>query len=163
MLIVSEFFQHLTYVKNYFYYLISFYAFALYGIWGQIIIRTLLSTIEISVKSIELIANFLPILGVPFLFVAWVMLINMAYTLADRQVPNFWVYVHVLFFIILVLSAWFGYNYLLPAGSDSYGKEKYFGIAIISAYELFYYLGFLAIILISTRHEKSLIRTGIRA
>lgn len=147
-----------SFLKNYFYYLISFYAFALYGVWGQIIIRTLLSTIETSVKSVELIANFLPILGVPFLFVAWIMLINMAYTILERQAPKFWSYAHVLIFVMLALGSWFGYNYLQTTENEFYSNEKYFGIAVISVFEFFYYLGFVLIIFISARHKKSFIR-----
>lgn len=140
--------------KNYFYYLISFYAFALYGIWGQIIITQLLKQIETSVRSIEFIANFLPILGVPFLFVTWIMLISMAYSLLEKQLPKPWKFVHIFLFVCMVSSAWFGYNFLHQHQIDYQGFQKYFGITLISVFEFSYYLVFVIIIQFSNHGNK---------
>lgn len=65
-----------------------YYAFAFYGIWGQIFVRSMLSTLNSSVEVIEAMASFLPVLGAPFLFISWIMLIKMAYSLFDIKVKE---------------------------------------------------------------------------
>lgn len=98
--------------KNYFYYLLTFYAFAFYGIWGQIIMRALLSIIDANNDMIVMAANFLPILGIPFLGVSWFMLLKMGYSLTDVQLKRKREIAHVLllaglFFIVVGLSTVF--------------------------------------------------------
>lgn len=69
--------------KQYFYYLVTFYAFAFYGIWAQILMRVLLASIGTNNNMISMVANFLPILGVPFLFISWIMLVRMGYSITE--------------------------------------------------------------------------------
>src|SRR5687768_14658437 len=66
--------------KHFFYYLVAFYAFAFYGIWGQILMRALLAWLDTDAAGVEAVAAFVPLLGVPFLLVSWIMLINMAHS-----------------------------------------------------------------------------------
>jgi DNA-binding CsgD family transcriptional regulator len=73
------------FLKSYFYYLISFYAFAFYGLWAQILVRYGLSQITVDETNLGLLANFLPLLGIPFLFVSWIMLIKMSVQVAHRS------------------------------------------------------------------------------
>ena len=68
----------LQFVHQHFYYLAAFHAFAFYGLWGQILARALLAAIDTDTAAIEAVAGFLPVLGVPFLFVSWIMLLSMA-------------------------------------------------------------------------------------
>lgn len=72
--------------KHYFYYLVTFYAFAFYGIWAQILMRILLNAISTKNETIILAANFLPILGVPFLFISWIMLVKMGYLITSSPI-----------------------------------------------------------------------------
>lgn len=74
--------------KNYFYYLVTFYAFAFYGIWAQILMRALLSSMDTDYGLVGLAANFLPILGVPFLGVSWIMLLKMGYSLTGTPIKR---------------------------------------------------------------------------
>jgi hypothetical protein len=62
-----------SFLRSYLYYLISFYAFAYYGIWAQVLVRLGLSRITIDAQELSTLVNFLPILGVPFLFISWIM------------------------------------------------------------------------------------------
>lgn len=140
--------------KNYFYYLIAFYAFALYGIWGQLIVRTLLSEIDTSVRIVETIANFLPILGVPFIFVSWIMLVNMAYSIVDRGIDRRWQIFHIALFVLLIAGAWFGYDYFNEKARFSHELLKYFGVGLISILELIYYTIFLIIVIVARRRRS---------
>jgi len=135
-----------SFLKNYFYYLISFYTFAIYAIWGQIIVRTLLAQSSISSEVIERTANFLPVLGVPFLFVSWIMLINMAHSIFEIEVGRLWRYFHGLLFILILSGAWFGYNYLSEGSQFSNASLKYYAVAFVSILSLFNYLIFMILI-----------------
>ncbi|WP_339705818.1 helix-turn-helix transcriptional regulator [uncultured Kriegella sp.] len=81
--------------RNYFYYLITFFAFAFYGILSQILIHTLLPFIDSDKKIIGTIVNFLPILSTPFLIVSWVMLIKMGYSLTEIKTKRIEVQIHL--------------------------------------------------------------------
>lgn len=135
-----------TFHKNYFYYLISFYAFAIYGIWGQLIMRTLLIEIDTSIKVVETIANFLPILGVPFLFVSWIMLINMAHSFYDTSVNRWWRVFHILLFVMMVFGSWFGYIFFKENYHFSHEALKYFGVGFISLLGFVNYLAFVILV-----------------
>lgn len=92
--------------RNYFYYLITFYAFAFYGIWAQILMRALLSIMDSDNGIVSMVANFLPILGIPFLCISWVMLLKMGFTLIERPVSKKILRFHVVFFVGLVPVVW---------------------------------------------------------
>lgn len=135
-----------TFHKNYLYYLITFYAFALYGIWGQLIVRSLLAEMDSSVRIIETIANFLPILGLPFLFVSWIMLINMGYAMFELKAGKQWMIFHIILFLTLIVGVWFGYEYLNEKARFSHQLVKYFGVGIISLMDLVYFLAFIIVV-----------------
>lgn len=141
--------------KNYFYYLIAFYAFAFYGIWGQLIVRTLLSEIDTSTKVVETIANFLPILGIPFLFVSWIMLINMGYSMFSEKVGKGWGYIQILLFISMIFGVWFGYDYIIEKHQVSDAIRKYFVVAFIVLFELLNYLAFIIVVFIKSKNNHS--------
>lgn len=142
-----------TFNKNYFYYLIAFYAFAFYGIWGQLIVRTLLTEIDTSTKVVETIANFLPILGIPFLFVSWIMLINMGYSMFSEKISKGWRYIQILLFISMIFGVWFGYSFVIGKFEASDALRKYFGVVFIVFFELLNYLAFITIVFIKSRHN----------
>jgi len=71
------------FLRSYFYYLITFYAFAFYGLWAQLLVRFGLNTTSIDSDGLGLLTNFLPALGMPFLIISWIMLIKMASHLCE--------------------------------------------------------------------------------
>lgn len=81
--------------RNYFYYLITFFAFALYGILTQVLIHTLLPLIDSDKNLIGTIVNFLPVLSTPFLIVSWVMLIKMGYSLSEIKTKGRELQIHL--------------------------------------------------------------------
>jgi DNA-binding CsgD family transcriptional regulator len=129
--------------KNYFYHLVSFYAFALYAIWGHILIRTILTALQSRPEVIEVAPNFLSILGLPFLFISWVMLINMAHSLFGRKVKKFWIWYHLGLLTLLILGIWLGYRVFI---NDHHFDEDVVGnmqIAYLGAFGLIHYSVFL--------------------
>lgn len=106
------------FLRQYFYYLAAFYAFAVHGIWGQIATRALLGSLEVAPAVVETAANVLPLLGVPFLFVSWLMLLGMAGALFAVAFKPAWSVVHVALFLLLIAGSWFAVDVLqtAPAG-----------------------------------------------
>lgn len=137
--------------KNYFYYLVSFYAFALYGIWGQILVRALLSSFDSGVKVIETVANFLPVLGVPFLFISWIMLINMAYSMFNEKAHSRWIFFHLGIFTLLLFASWIVYALLKSQPDLIHAYLKYFEVGIILGFEFVYLVAFLIILKLKRR------------
>lgn len=97
--------------RNYFYYLVTFFAFAFYGIWGQLFARAALSSLGTEDSVIVAVAGFLPILGVPFLFISLIMLIKMAYSFFDLKVKNYWLLIHIIILSISIAGIWFLFTF----------------------------------------------------
>jgi DNA-binding CsgD family transcriptional regulator len=126
--------------RNYFYYLMAFFAFAFYGIWGQIIVRTLLKSMTTNVEIIEATANFLPVLGVPFLFISWIMLINMTYALLELKVKSSWFIVHFMLLLVLLIGIWRFYAFLDGDGQLVDEQLTYYEVGLLLLMELVYFL-----------------------
>src|SRR5688500_12819533 len=94
--------------RHFFYYLAAFYAFAFYGIWGQILARALLASIDTHTTAIEAIAAFVPVLGVPFLSGSWIMLLSLSHSLAGKTPSRLWIAWHAAIFVLLLLGSWLG-------------------------------------------------------
>lgn len=97
---------HTRFHQNYFYYLFNFYAFAFYGIWAQILMRALLSIMDSDKDVLIMAANFLPILGIPFLCISWIMLVRMGYSLVERPINKVMAWFHAIVVVGLVPLAW---------------------------------------------------------
>lgn len=74
------------FINQFFYYLAAYFIFGLYGLWGQVIVRYVLEHFTINASVIETVGGLLPLFGVPFVLVSWVMLMKMALGLADKTV-----------------------------------------------------------------------------
>ncbi len=94
------------FLRHHFYYLAAFYAFAFYGLWGQILSRALLASIDTEAAVIEVVAGFLPVLGMPFLLVSWVMLVSMACSMFGKTFRTAWHSLHGVVFVALLLGSW---------------------------------------------------------
>lgn len=141
--------------KNYFYYLVSFYAFALYAIWGHILIRILLTGLNTRPEVVEAVANFSSILGLPFLFVSWVMLINMAYSIYSKKAGRIWIGYHSGMIVILILGVWVGYDTLSKLGMIEGMSFRYIQIAYISIFGLTHSIVFITLIKKFGRNSKT--------
>jgi DNA-binding CsgD family transcriptional regulator len=134
-------------LRYYFYYLAAFYAFAFYGIWGQILARGLLAAIDTDAAVIEVVAGFLPVLGVPFLFVSWALLINMAGAMFGKAVKPAWHSAHVAVFALLLLGSWFAVDRLQEGPGSGFGGIGLIEAAAMIVIELAYFSVFVVLVL----------------
>lgn len=147
--------------RHYLYYLAAFYAFGIYGIWGQIATRALLRTLEAAPEIVAAVANILPLLAVPFLFVSWLMLPAMASSLVGATLRAAWIPIHAGLFSLLVVAAWFALDRGTPSGSDI-GDVVWVEAVIVLVVEAFYVASFAFITLRSMRRHDSPNRRRLR-
>jgi DNA-binding CsgD family transcriptional regulator len=150
--------------KHFFYYLAAFYAFAFYGIWGQILARGLLSLLATEGEVVEAVAAFLPVLGVPFLFVSWIMLVQIGHALARRAQHRLWLLWHVAAFALLLAGSWLTLTALGTPAEPSDATFSVVEAVAMSSVELLYFAVFLALVLrIQTTEEarKVLLRFAL--
>lgn len=133
--------------RHHFYYLVAFYAFAFYGIWGQILARALLSSTGVDGAVVETVAGYLSVLSVPFLFVSWLMLVNMAYSMFGRATQQAWMLAHAAVFIVLILGAWVVFGYFGVAPQFLEENLGLIEITVLAALELSYFSVFLVVAL----------------
>jgi len=131
--------------RHYFYYLVAFYVFAVYGLWGQILGRALLATLEANAGLAETMASFVSVLGVPILFVSWLMLIHLAYAMVESSVRQGWIALHAVIFVLLLLGAWIAFS----VAPDEFGfvsaHLRYIVVLVMVALESLCFVGFLII------------------
>ena len=94
--------------RNYLYYLMSFFSFALYAIWGSLLIRKLLSSVTDRIEVIEMSANFAIIFSLPFLLITWVMLSKMAFSMFGKKDGAGWLAYHFGLIVLFVLAVSLG-------------------------------------------------------
>jgi DNA-binding CsgD family transcriptional regulator len=132
------------FLRQYFYYLAAYNAFAFYGLWGQVLTRALLASIDTDAAVIDVVAGFLPVLGVPFLFVSWVMLLGMACSMFGKTFKTAWHSLHVAVFMLLLLGSWIAVN-VLQSGPRTANLGLIEAAAMIGV-ELLYFSIFLILV-----------------
>lgn len=135
------------FLRHYFYYLAAFHAFAFYGLWGQVLTRALLASIDTDAVAIEVVAGFLPVLGVPFLFVSWVMLLSMACSMFGKTVKAPWHSLHVAVLVLLLLGAWIAVSVLQRESGSRAADLGLIEAAAMIGVELLYFCTFLVLVL----------------
>ncbi len=140
--------------RNYFYFLVTSFSFAFYGIWAPIIMRVILTSIEVDDDTVETVTNFLPVLGVPFLLISWFMLVKMGYTLVAVKLDNraFRIYLVYLAIVIIVVSGIFFFKDNLPVIIEAH--VIYTEMAIFAVLELGYMLLFSGIVWHYLKRQK---------
>jgi len=140
--------------RNYFYYLVTFFGFAFYAIWGQILMRVLLSSIHTGSEEVEMIANFLPILGVPFLLISWIMLLKMGYSLIEVPMKSYLLRIHLIIFFLIIPIAW-GFYALLDKTNWQIGLQlAYAQIGLTMFIELLYVSLFTRVVLRYAKNQN---------
>lgn len=88
------------------YFLVFIFAFGFYGMWGQVLIRSLLSPL-MKPEFIQRFSDISLLLGLPFLVFAWLMLVRFTCDITGR-VFNLWRIILFLFinFTTLVFLGW---------------------------------------------------------
>ena len=134
------------FLRHHFYYLAAVHGFALYALWGQILTRGLLAAVDTDASVIAVVAVFLPVLGVPFLFMSWFMLVNMAGSMFGKTIKPAWHSVHAVAFVALLLGSWAAVTRLqAEAGSPLVNLGVVEVIAMIGI-ELVYFAAFLVLV-----------------
>lgn len=148
--------------RNYFYYLVTFFSFAFYGIWAPIITRALLSSTENADNVIGAVANFLPVLGIPFLVISWIMLVKMAFSLIEVPSKNRVFRIHLVF-LVLVMAAILGGYFFADFKDWFFGEQfAYVEMGIFMGLELGYMLLFTGIVWYYSKKQKRASKKIIR-
>jgi DNA-binding CsgD family transcriptional regulator len=117
--------------------------------------RVLLSSIITGSEEIEMIANFLPILGVPFLLISWIMLLKMGYSLIEVPMKNNLLRIHGIIFILIIPIAW-GLYALLDKTNLQIGMQlAYTQIGLTMFIELLYMSLFASVVLKYAKKQSS--------
>ena len=133
------------FLRHHFYYLVAFHAFAFYGLWGQVLARGLLSLVAVDSAVIEVVAGFLPVLGVPFLFISWLMLLAMAFSMFGKAVRTVWLSLHAVAFLALLLAAWIAVTLLQADPALPVANLPFIEAATMIGVELLYFSAFAVI------------------
>ena len=141
--------------KHHFYYLAAFYAFAFYGIWGQVVARVLLASLGADPSTVAAVVGLVPLLSVPFLFVSWLMLIKLAYSMFRTPVHNTWMLLHICVLLLLVLGAWAAFTLMQNETGWAGWDLRYAEVVAIIALELIYFGAFLVVALRLSRHADA--------
>jgi DNA-binding CsgD family transcriptional regulator len=97
----SEIFSTLLYFQ------IFIYTFGFYGIWGQVVIKTFLTSL-VTPETLSRLTDIAMLLGLPFLVFAWLMLIRLSGSLSGRKRNNWFVFWFLLInFSILIALGYF--------------------------------------------------------
>jgi DNA-binding CsgD family transcriptional regulator len=113
----SEIFSHLLYFQ------VFIYTFGFYGIWGQVVIKSFLSSF-ISSGTLTKLSDIAMFLGLPFLIFAWLMLIKFSGNLTGK-IRNKW----FVFWFLLV-----NFTVLTAVGYFITGKNTFNTTLIIREY-----------------------------
>lgn len=134
------------FLRHHFYYLAAVHAFAFYGLWGQVLTRGVLAAVDTDAAVVNVAAVFVPVLGVPFLFVSWAMLVNMAGSMFGRTIKPKWHSVHVVVFGLLLLGAWTAIARLQAEPASALDVLGVIEAAAMIGIELLYFSAFLLLV-----------------
>ncbi len=139
--------------RAYFYYLITFFGFGFYGIWAQILMRSLLSSTDI--ETVKVVANFLPVLGIPFLIISCIMLAKMGYYL-DQIAPKInLIRIHIIIFVAIVTIIG-GLFFTLGENHSIFVEHlTYLEIGILLLFEFIYMVFFVSIVLFFSKKYRN--------
>ena len=135
------------FLRHHFYYLAAVHAFAFYGLWGQVLTRGFLAAVDTDAAVVNVVAMFVPVLGVPFLFVSWAMLVNMAGSMFGKTIEPKWHSAHVVVFGLLLLGAWTAIARMQAEPASPLDVLSVIEAAAMIGIELLYFSAFLILVL----------------
>ena len=83
---------------------IFLFSFFIYGIWGNIAIREIISDLNLNSELSGKLALFVPVLGAPFLVVSWFMLLKFIFNVNGYAISKTIVYLYFITFFIALLT-----------------------------------------------------------
>ena len=136
------------FLKSYFYYIISFFVFCFYGIWGQLLVRSLLEDFAVSTQVKEYIFGVITLIGIPFLGLNWIMLIRMAADLSSKKGNLINVLLYLLIGIAVSVTVLFVVYQQLLMEMTGVHSPTFWEIVLTSVLEFLFYLTFTWFILV---------------
>ena len=150
--------------RSYLYYLLAFYVFAIYAIWGQIGMHTLMVSVQTTGEVKAFAGTLMPIFGVPFLIVSMLMFIRMGFTLVDNSTKDYALQLHLIIFSIIVMVA-VGLYWINKEAVLSIKTGPYYLIVLLLCIEFIYMVFFMGIVIRRLRkvgrHTQNIIRQFI--
>jgi DNA-binding CsgD family transcriptional regulator len=96
-----EVFQILLYQQ------IFLFSFYMYSIWGNLALRQILTDVNLSSRLEEKLALFVPVLGIPFLIISWLMLMKFSFSLKKILFSIKWILLYTILTAISFITAAF--------------------------------------------------------
>lgn len=81
---------------------IFLFSFFIYGIWGNIALHEIIGDINLNATLSSRLAFFIPIIGTPFLFVSWFMLLKFGFNLNGYKFNKGFVYSYFIGFVTAI-------------------------------------------------------------
>ncbi|MBT3383959.1 MAG: helix-turn-helix transcriptional regulator [Prolixibacteraceae bacterium] len=81
---------------------IFLFSFFIYGIWGNMALREIISDLNLSAELAGKLAIFIPVIGIPFMVVSWFMLLKFSFNLNGYKFSKVFVYSYFPTFIVLI-------------------------------------------------------------
>ena len=127
---------------------IFLFSFLIYSIWGNILLKIILSDIQIGTSLSTKLAVFVPMIGIPFMIVSWFMLLKIAFELNGLNNSKVFGFIFFPTLVVLILAIDFLiYLEIIPVSKDA----DLFIVRILTAFNLIVYLIFSLVFLI---HKK---------
>lgn len=130
--------------RFYLYYLIAFMVFAIYAFWGQIGMQVLLASMDTTVEVERIVKSFMPILGLPFLIIAMIMFIRMAFALVAKPMTPKAHYLHLIPCLVIAMFIFGLYN--VNNGMWAYSQKVVLPLALLLGIECMYLLFFTTVV-----------------
>ena len=116
----------LDFLDSFFYFQLLLFVFGIYGILGSMGMRQVLDLFELQASQAEVIAQFIPFVGIPFIIAAWYMSLKMTFELTGKKISQT---VAIAYFSICTVAFLF-YGLLIrqmpalsPGGFDSLRQQ----------------------------------------
>lgn len=137
---------------------IFLFSFLIYSIWGNILLKIILSDIQISTSLSTKLAVFVPMIGIPFMIVSWFMLLKIAFELNGINNSKVFGFIFFPTLVVLILVIDFLiYLEIIPVSADA----DLFIVRILTAFNLTMYIIFSLVFLIY-KNRKYQNQSGFR-
>ncbi len=116
--------------------------------------RSLLSSIDTDIETIKIVANLLPVLGVPFLIISWIMLAKMGYYLVQVVPKINLARIHIIIFIAIAAMIW-GLFIILEESHWLFVEHlAYVEIGVLILIDFIYITFFASVVLFHSKRYK---------
>ncbi len=135
-------------------FLMSFY---IYGIWGDLALKEIIPELNLTDEINAKLAVFIPLIGIPFLFVSWFMLLRFSYTLNGYQISTgFAVIFFPLLFITVIAFLFLIQKEIIPMPTN----PDIYIVRLLVILNLIMHLVFIMAFLIPKKYAPILKETG---